>query len=131
MSILIVQLGSSRKKGEGIRMGTVRYPPRGISKKLHSQLNYYDLWLPELAPSKALLDWYKRRDASKEHWATFRARFEKELGKPPADRIMNILARLSHQANFSIGCYCENEDACHRSVLRMVLLKRGADLDNI
>lgn len=126
MAIRIVQLGSPRKKNEGPRIGTVRYPPRGVPKKMHSKLDFFDVWLPELSPSVSLLQRLKRKGFTSTSWKTFLTSFEKELGRSQQDRIVELLAGLSRSSNFSIGCYCQNEKECHRSVLRKVLIKHGA-----
>lgn len=119
MSIFIVQLGTRRKPGEGLRLGTVRRPPRGIPKADFGRLDYYDVWFPNLAPSAELL---KERLA----WPAFRRRFRAEMSEPDRSRELDVLAALSRHANISLGCYCEDESRCHRSVLRELLAKRGA-----
>ena len=125
MAITIVRLGSTRRRGEGLRLGTVRRPPRGVPKSQVATQNWYDVWLPALAPSTELM----RRttmDESGQWWPAFAKRFEAELKKPEASRLLDVLAALSHQINFSVGCYCENERHCHRSLLRGALRDRGA-----
>lgn len=105
MAIRIVRLGSPRNKNEGVRIGTVRYPPpRGVPRKLHSRLDFYDVRLPELSPSASLQKTCKKRGTTATSWRSFKERFRKDLRKPPAVRIVRILAALSRQANFSIGC---------------------------
>ena len=126
MAIRIVRLGSPRAKNEGLRIGTVRYPPRGVPKKMHSKLDFYDVWLPELSPSVSLLQRLKRKGSTPASWKSFLASFEKELGRSQQGRIIELLAGLSRSTNFSIGCYCQAEEECHRSVLRKVLIKHGA-----
>ncbi len=126
MPIRIVQLGSPRGAGEGIRIGTVRRPPRGVPRSDYARLNYYDVWLPELAPSAELLGWYRSLPETAQSWKRFMARYEREMTQPPAVRILQTLALLSRNADFSVGCYCEEESRCHRSTLRAILAKHGA-----
>jgi uncharacterized protein YeaO (DUF488 family) len=128
MAIRIVQLGTSRVPNEGIRLGTVRRPPRGVAKADYSRLNYFDLWLPDLAPSAALLAWVRSAPLTDTRWASFARRYSKEMEKPPASRLIELLAGLSRQANLSVGCFCADEDRCHRGVLRGLLERAKADL---
>jgi uncharacterized protein YeaO (DUF488 family) len=125
--VRIVQLGTARARGEGLRIGTVRHPPRGVPKSQHASQNWYDVWFPELAPSAETV---RVAQAAGTHraWAGFRKRYRAEMRAPEKSRMLNLLAAMSHQANFSVGCYCEDESRCHRSVLRELLLERGADL---
>jgi uncharacterized protein YeaO (DUF488 family) len=125
MSIRIVQLGSARSKNEGIRIGTVRRPPRGVLKQDHGKLDFYDVWLPELAPSLSLLQRIKASPDSHQNWRRFMLQYAREMERPPAIRILQLLALLSQSANFSVGCYCSDERHCHRSILRTVLEKHG------
>jgi uncharacterized protein YeaO (DUF488 family) len=125
MPISIVQLGSPRKPGEGLRLGTVRRPPRGVPKADFARLDYYDVWFPNLSPSPDLVK-DALNAASDRDWAAFVRCFRREMNQPNHSRELDLLAALSHHANFAIGCYCENEDRCHRSVLRQLLLERGA-----
>lgn len=127
MAISIVRLGSARQRDEGPRLGTVRRPPRGVPKSEFASRDFYDVWLPTLAPSSALVSAALRAtdDAA---WRRFERRFTAELKHPDASHLLDALAALSHTANFSIGCYCEDERRCHRSVLRRELKKRGADI---
>ena len=125
MSISVVKLGSPRKADEGLRLGTVRRPPRGVAKTEWARLNYYDLWFPLLSPSQDLVA-FAQRAADDASWTIFERKFLREMNKPDAARVLDLLAALSHGSNFSIGCYCEREDRCHRSVLRKLLEKRGA-----
>jgi uncharacterized protein YeaO (DUF488 family) len=127
MSILIVQLGTPRIPGEGLRLGTVRRPPRGVPKSDFARLDYYDVWFPNLSPSADLVREALGATGEKE-WAAFRKKFRQEMNEPDRSRELDVLAALSHQTNLSLGCYCENEDRCHRSVLRELLLERHADL---
>jgi uncharacterized protein YeaO (DUF488 family) len=127
MSISIVQLGSPRKTGEGLRIGTVRRPPRGVPKSDFVRLDFYDIWFPNLSPSAELVK--EAQSAQDEQaWAAFRRKFRHEMSAPDRSRELDLLAALSHQTNLSIGCYCEQESHCHRSVLRELLSERGAAL---
>jgi uncharacterized protein YeaO (DUF488 family) len=125
VSVLIVRLGSARARGEGLRIGTVRHPPRGVPKSEHSRRNFYDVWLPELAPSAETVK-LARTASTERQWATFVKRYRAEMAAPDRSRILDLLAALSRQADFSVGCYCADESRCHRSVLRTLLEKRGA-----
>jgi uncharacterized protein YeaO (DUF488 family) len=125
--VRIVQLGTARARGEGLRIGTVRHPPRGVPKSQHASQNWYDVWFPELAPSAETVRVAQAADTDRA-WAGFRKRYRAEMRAPEKSRMLNLLAAMSHQANFSVGCYCEDESRCHRSVLRELLLERGADL---
>jgi uncharacterized protein YeaO (DUF488 family) len=127
MSVSIVRLGSPRKT-DGVRIGTVRRPPRGIRKEDYGRLNYYDIWLPMLAPSAELLKIGKRASNDEIAWKQFKKKFEVEMGRAEAVSILSLLAALSHQTDFSIGCYCENEGRCHRSILRELLKRNGAQI---
>jgi uncharacterized protein YeaO (DUF488 family) len=115
-----MRLGSPRARGEGLRLGTVRRPPRGVRKADYARRNYYDLWLPELAPSTKLIA------LADQNWERFVSGYRREMRAPGAQRLIELLARLSHHANFSVGCYCEREERCHRSILRQLLTQRGA-----
>jgi uncharacterized protein YeaO (DUF488 family) len=125
MPVRIVRLGSPRHRREGLRIGTVRRPPRGVRKSVYALNNWYDVWLPALAPSAALL----RKTSvlhDKSRWRVFERRYRSELKQPEQSHLLDMLAALSHQTNFSIGCYCQDEPLCHRSILRQVLRARGA-----
>ncbi|MEC4723717.1 DUF488 family protein [Noviherbaspirillum sp. CPCC 100848] len=127
MAIRIVRLGSPRGENEGLRIGTVRRPPRGVKKEDHARKDFYDVWYPNLAPSEALLK--EAQSAEDERsWSRFRRKYIAEMKKPEASRSLDLLAALSHQAELAVGCYCEDEARCHRSILRTLLLERGADL---
>jgi uncharacterized protein YeaO (DUF488 family) len=127
VSISVVRLGSSRERNEGLRLGTVRRPPRGVPKTEFAKRDFYDVWLPALSPSQELVTFaLKAQDAKS--WKTFERKFRAEMKEPDAARLLDLLAALSHQTNFSVGCYCENEDRCHRSILRALLAERGASL---
>ena len=128
MPISIVRLGSPRKRGEGLRLGTVRRPPRGVAKKDFARLDYYDVWFPNLSPSAGLVAEALQADDERS-WAGFRRKFRHEMSTPDRSRELDVLAALSHQTNLSIGCYCEDESRCHRSVLRELLMERGAKVD--
>jgi uncharacterized protein YeaO (DUF488 family) len=127
MSITVVRLGSSRRPQEGLRLGTVRRPPRGVPKADFAKLNFYDVWLPNLSPSKDLVA-FAQQARDEASWKAFERKFRAEMRKPEAGRVLDLLAALSHQTNFSLGCYCENEEHCHRSILKKLLAERGADL---
>lgn len=126
MAVRIVRLGSDRAAGEGLRIGTVRRPPRGVRKADHAAKNFYDLWFPNLSPSEALLK--SLPIADDRMWRRFKRRFLAEMKSPEARRDLDLLAALSHQTDFAIGCYCEDETWCHRSVLRELLEVRAADI---
>jgi uncharacterized protein YeaO (DUF488 family) len=125
MSIRVVRLGSPRMPGEGLRLGTVRRPPRGVPRTEHASRNFYDVWLPELAPSEELVKEALRARTDRE-WQAFVRRYRAEMKRPPAARILDLLAALSHHAAFSVGCYCADEARCHRSVLKALLEEHGA-----
>jgi uncharacterized protein YeaO (DUF488 family) len=125
VSIAVVRLGSPRAANEGLRLGTVRRPPRGVPKKDFAALDYYDVWLPTLAPSQALVT-FALNAKDERAWKTFVRRYRAEMAKPDPARTLDLLAALSHQTSFAVGCYCENEARCHRSVLRALLAERGA-----
>lgn len=127
MAIHVVRLGSPRTPGEGVRLGTVRRPPRGVKKTDYASGNWYDSWLPELAPSEALVKVALAARTAKQ-WATFERRYRRELAAPVASHVLSLLVLLSHRTTFSVGCYCEEESRCHRSVLRQVLAEQGARL---
>ena len=127
MSVRIVRLGTERARGEGLRIGTVRRPPRGVPKSEHAFGNWYDVWFPLLSPSPETIKLAKEAE-SKSDWARFMKRYRDEMSKPEPRAALDLLAALSHQTNFSVGCYCEDEARCHRSALRELLEKRGADV---
>ena len=127
MSISIVQLGTPRKRGEGLRLGTVRRPPRGVPKSDFARLDYYDVWFPNLSPSAELV--HEALSAADERqWAAFSRKFRHQMKAPDRSRELDLLAALSHQTNLSLGCYCKDERRCHRSVLRELLVERDADV---
>jgi uncharacterized protein YeaO (DUF488 family) len=127
MAIRIVQLGSPRAPGEGLRLGTVRRPPRGVPKEEFASRDYYDVWLPNLAPSAELMAAGRAAQDDKE-WAAFSRKYVAQMKQPEASHVLDALAALSHQTAFAVGCYCEDEHRCHRSLLRELLAQRGADL---
>jgi len=127
MPIRIVQLGTPRAPGEGLRLGTVRRPPRGVAKEDFARRDYYDVWLPNLSPSAELMAQGRAAEDDKAFNA-FKRKFQAEMAQPDASRVLDVLAALSHQTAFSLGCYCDNEARCHRSILRALLAQRGADV---
>ena len=128
MSVRVVRLGTERLPGEGLRIGTVRHPPRGVPKREHAARNWYDVWLPELAPSAELVKQGRATEGERE-WAAFVKRYRRELATPERVHLLDLLAALSQHADFSVGCYCEDETRCHRSVLRALLAERGAQVE--
>jgi uncharacterized protein YeaO (DUF488 family) len=128
MTVRIVRLGTARIRGEGLRIGTVRHPPRGVPKREHAAQNWYDVWFPELAPSAQTVK-LGRAMATEREWARFVKRYRAEMAAPDKVRILDLLAALSHQTNFSVGCYCADASRCHRSLLRALLKERGAEVD--
>ena len=129
MAIRVVQLGTPRHPSEGLRLGTVRRPPRGVRKEDYGHLNYYDLWLPELAPSAPLVSWALSKPWDSARWATYKRKYLAEMRKPSPQRLMALLAAMSQDSDFSIGCYCDNARCCHRSLLRELLLEHGAKFE--
>lgn len=127
MPIAVLRLGTPRKPNEGLRLGTVRRPPRGVPKSQFAKRDFYDVWLPNLSPSQELVT-FALQSRDERSWKEFRRRFRAEMNKPDASRVLDVLAALSHQTNFSLGCYCEDESRCHRSVLQELLVERGAEL---
>ncbi|MEO5671647.1 MAG: DUF488 family protein [Ramlibacter sp.] len=128
MGIRIVRLGTARRAGEGLRLGTVRRPPRGVPKAEFASRDFYDTWLPNLAPSAELMAQGQAANDDKS-WAAFRRKFQAEMKQPEASHLLDLLAVLSRQTSLSLGCYCENEGRCHRSVLRELLAGRGAVIE--
>jgi uncharacterized protein YeaO (DUF488 family) len=127
VAIKIVRLGSPRAAGEGTRIGTVRRPPRGVPKSAFASQNWYDVWFPNLAPSVATMH-AAQKASSESEWRAFQRKYRSEMSRPEASRALDLLVALSHGASFSVGCYCEDEARCHRSVLRELLRERGAKL---
>jgi uncharacterized protein YeaO (DUF488 family) len=127
VTVRIVRLGADRFPGEGLRIGTVRRPPRGVPKSEYSSKNFYDVWLPTLAPSAQTVKLAQRARTSGD-WRRFMGRYRKEMAAPESRAALDLLAALSRQTHFSVGCYCADESRCHRSVLRALLKERGARL---
>lgn len=127
MSVRVVQLGSPRTADEGLRIGTVRRPPRGVPKEDFASRDYYDVWLPNLAPSAEVMA-QGRAAVSDADWKQFDKAYRKEMAQPDASRVIDLLAAMSHTSNFSVGCYCDNEARCHRGILRQLLGDRRADI---
>ncbi len=125
MTLRIVRLGQPRSRNEGLRIGTVRRPPRGVPASRFASDDWYDVWYPDLSPSPELVKLAKGAKNDRE-WAAFKKRFRKEMSEPTPRRTLDLLAALSHTTNLSVGCYCEDETHCHRSVLRELLAERGA-----
>ena len=126
MAIKIVRLGSPREPKEGLRIGTVRRPPRGVRKEDFAAKDFFDVWFPNLSPSAELVKQAQSANDQRS-WSAFKKRFRAEMSRPDASKELDLLAALSHQTNMSLGCYCEKEEKCHRSVLRELLAERGAD----
>ncbi|MGE4442370.1 MAG: DUF488 domain-containing protein [Desulfomicrobium sp.] len=129
MPVQVVRLGTARHKDEGLRIGTVRRPPRGVKKSEYAIQDWYDVWLPEVAPSPALMKQAQEAKTEKE-WSLFVKKYRRELSSPDKSRILILLSALSESSDFSIGCYCENQNHCHISVLRKVLEEHGALFKN-
>lgn len=127
MSVHIVRLGTKRLRGEGLRIGTVRKPPRGVLRSRYASGNWYDVWFPELAPSVSTVKLGQSAKTGTD-WARFARKYRAEMKSPSTRRALDLLAALSHQTNFSVGCYCADASRCHRSLLRELLLERGADV---
>jgi len=129
MSIRIVRLGTPRASGEGLRIGTVRRPPRGVPKTEFASQNWYDVWYPNLAPSAETMKLGQEAETPAQ-WSAFMRKYKAEMAEADASRSLDLLAALSHSTAFSVGCYCEEESRCHRSLLRGLLAERGADIAN-
>ena len=128
MAVRIVRLGTARHAKEGLRLGTVRHPPRGVRKEDYARRDFFDVWLPELAPSEPLLRWARSEPLSPKLWKTFEQRYKREMRESPAQHLLALLTALSAEADFSVGCYCEDESHCHRSLLKTLLAEQGAKL---
>jgi uncharacterized protein YeaO (DUF488 family) len=128
MAIRIVRLGSPREPGEGTRLGTVRHPPRGVRRADYARKDYFDIWIPELAPSARLLAWARAGRLVDQRWATFARRYRREMARPACRQLISLLAALSASSDFSVGCYCEDERHCHRWLLRELLEESGATI---
>jgi uncharacterized protein YeaO (DUF488 family) len=127
MAIRIVRLGTARRRGEGLRIGAVRRPPRGVSKAQYASQNWFDVWCPELAPSARLVK-LAQAASTDPQWAAFVKGYRAEMAAPERSRLLDLLAAMSHETDFSVGCYCADESHCHRSVLRQLLEAHGARL---
>lgn len=127
MALRVVRLGSPRSKGEGLRIGTVRRPPRGVPKTQYSSRNYYDVWFPVLAPSLETMK-FAHKAGTPAQWTAFKRKYRAEMATPECRHAIELLAALSQHCNLSVGCYCEDEAHCHRSVLRELLAESGARL---
>ena len=123
----VVRLGTPRQPGEGLRLGTVRRPPRGVRKEDYGRRNYFDIWLPDLAPSAPLVSYALSKPLTEQRWNSYVRKYRSEMREPRAKRLISLLAALSHQTDFSIGCYCEDERHCHRSLLAALLKDAGAE----
>ena len=128
MAIRVVRLGTPRSKHEGVRLGTVRRLPRGVKRIDYARRDYFDVWLPELAPSPALLSWALSQEWTPGRWVTFVRKYRREMRQPQASRLLSLLAALSKTAGLSVGCYCENAERCHRTALRDLLEEAGAEM---
>lgn len=127
MSLRVVRLGTPRASGEGLRLGTVRRPPRGVPKAECASRDFYDVWLPDLAPSEGLVRQALQASDDRE-WRAFARRYRAEMKRPEAARLLELLAALSRRTNLSVGCYCADESRCHRSILQALLREHGAIL---
>jgi uncharacterized protein YeaO (DUF488 family) len=128
MSVRVVRLGTQRIPGEGTRIGTVRRPPRGVPKTQFAAQNWYDVWFPNLAPSVETMK-LGQEAASSAQWSAFARKYKAEMAAPEATHTLKLLAALSHTTDFSVGCYCEHEHRCHRSILKQLLVENGAKME--
>jgi len=126
MAVRVVRLGTPRHPDEGLRFGTVRRPPRGVPRSEFASRNYYDVWVPELAPSAPLFSWAISQPFTDARWKRFAREYRKEMRAPAPAHLIGLLARLSSQTSFSVGCYCADESMCHRSILRQLMIGAGA-----
>jgi uncharacterized protein YeaO (DUF488 family) len=129
--IRVVRLGSARAPDEGLRLGTVRRPPRGVKKEDFARLDYYDQWLPALAPSQPIVSWALSQPWTDARWTQYVKDYRAEMSRPVPKQLIDLLAKMSHYTDFSVGCYCEREDRCHRSVLRDLLADKGAKINGV
>lgn len=129
MAIRIVRLGSPRGRGEGVRLGTVRRPPRGVARTDYARRDFYDAWLPELSPSPALVRFAYAKPLTDARWRQFARKYAAEMRAPAAQHLLATLAALSAESNFSVGCYCEDPARCHRTLLAQLLQQHGARID--
>ena len=130
MAVRVLRLGSDRVEGEGLRIGTVRRPPRGVPKTEFSSQNWYDVWFPNLSPSSETMKLGQSAKTDKE-WLAFKRKYRAEMATPENSRTLDLLAALSHQTNFAVGCYCKDEAHCHRSVLKALLIEKGAEVVDV
>jgi uncharacterized protein YeaO (DUF488 family) len=128
MAVRVVRLGSPRQADEGLRLGTVRRPPRGVKKEDYARRDFFDVWMPELSPDAELVSWALSEPFTPARWRRYEKAYRSQMKEPPARRVISLLAALSHQTNFSVGCYCADESECHRSILRDLLEDAGASL---
>lgn len=128
MAVRIVRLGTPRHAEEGLRIGTVRRPPRGVRKEDYAERDYFDVWLTELAPSAPLVSWALSEPFTPARWAAYERGYRREMRQPAPQRLIRLLAAMSLQTSFSVGCYCEDESQCHRRLLKELLLEHGAQL---
>ena len=128
MAVRVVRLGTPRTQGEGLRLGTVRRPPRGVKKADFARHDYYDTWLPVLSPSQALVSSAQSKDWTDARWAKFERDYRAEMSRPVPRQLIALLAQMSRHVNFSVGCYCEREDRCHRSILKTLLAEKGGKM---
>ena len=128
MALRVVRLGTARHPNEGLRLGTVRRPPRGVRKEHYAARDYFDVWLPELSPSAPLVSFALSKPFTPVRWTAYARRYRSEMRAPTAQRLLEVLAALSRQTNLSVGCYCEDESHCHRSLLKQLLIDKGAQV---
>lgn len=128
MAVRVVRLGTPRVNGEGLRLGTVRRPPRGVKKADFARLNYYDLWFPVLSPSQAVVTSATSQPWTDKRWAKFEKDYRKEMSRPVPRQLIALLAQMSRHVDFAVGCYCEREERCHRSILKKLLEGEGAEI---
>lgn len=128
MPVRVVRLGTPRDPREGVRIGTVRRPPRGVPKEDYAVRDYFDAWLPELAPSAELIAWARAEPLTSDRWSDFERKYRREMNEPTPSRLISLLAELSERTNFSVGCYCEDETRCHRLLLKDLLVESGAQV---
>jgi uncharacterized protein YeaO (DUF488 family) len=128
MSVRVVRLGTPRAPGEGPRLGTVRRPPRGVRKEDYARRDFFDLWFPDLAPSAELVRYAYAEPFTAQRWKRYATAYRREMAAPPQQRLLQLLALLSQRTDFAVGCYCEDETRCHRSLLRELLVAAGAEL---
>jgi uncharacterized protein YeaO (DUF488 family) len=129
MAIRVVRLGTPRQPGEGLRLGTVRRPPRGVKKEDYARRDFFDVWMPELAPPSDMVSWALSEPFTEKRWNRYAKAYRAQMKKPPARRLLGLLAALSQQTNFAVGCYCADESHCHRSLLRELLMEAGAKVE--